>query len=105
MSDNASIVRVTSMMAGNGAVLVKVFDLVQAAHWPLQRPVFDFCFFVLPPSVGLTCGFLQLGLMEVHKFKAWKGVDNWLIKLSAIGIGAPLAVWACGMMGWLAGRG
>jgi hypothetical protein len=105
MSENASLVRVTSLMAANGAVLLKAFDIIQAAHLPLQRPIFDFAFFVLPPVAGLTAGFLQLGLIELHEFKPWKGSDKWLIKISAIGVGAPLAVWFCGTLGWLGNHG
>lgn len=98
-SENASIVQATSLMAGNGVVLLNVYDVVNYQAAPLQNPLFFFVGLILPPMLGLVCGVLMLGRLEIHTYNAGSRMDQWLFGLSMGGIGVPLGLWIWQVMG------
>lgn len=98
LSENASIVLATTFMAGNGAVLAKVYDVINKQPQPLERPWSYIIFLVLPPAIGLLCGYVMLGLIETSTQDVRKRFAPWLSVLSMLGIGLPIGLWVMALI-------
>jgi len=92
MSDNASIVQATTLMAGNGVVLLKVYDVIDQSL-PLQHAWVTLALLPGPPAFGLICGFVSLGRIELRSYKAGGKLEQWMNGISMLGIGLPFGMW------------
>ena len=94
MSENASIIQATSLMAGNGVVLLKVHDtLVTVPAPPLVGRLILIAMVILPPFVGLACAFLNLTRMELGIYNRCGRLENVFHVFSMLGIVAPICLW------------
>ena len=93
MSENASLVHATSLMAGNGVVLLKVYDVLNDQITPPPHPFVILALLALPPILGLMAGLIMVSRLELRTYKPSVGTDQWLAGIGLFGIGLPLGTW------------
>ena len=99
---SASIVKATSFMAGNGIVLLKVYDVLNLnlrGHPRWTQQIVLLLALALPPIVGLVSGWILLARIEDGSYTGKARLDWWLDWICLLGIGVPLGLWMVRIVG------